>query len=290
MGRAFAADTSPIQDCCEGTGRRKVASIQMQYTAEDCSATNHGQTPSVVTCIDYAALPAVDSVYIVATDKVDYISGDGEPNESAVVWFEGTVAPNGTIDVDSATAGRTELKGETFIHIFALDGSDPDYANQLQKVGFHTSCSEPLTVGNQFGSARIIACAALAPATAVAAVVDTGNCCQDGEGIGSLNLEYRGLEPAVVVAADTDNYLTGNGEPKPSATIWFQDSLASGGSFGVTALPGETLGKSVWLHVSDPETAEVLETVLIPTSCDQPISVGDLFGTFALLACSGPTS
>ena len=98
------------------------------------------------------------------------------------------------------------------------------------------------------------------------------------------------MDSAVVVAADTDKHLTGNGEVKPSATVWFEGAVPTGGSFGVTALPGETLGKSTWLHVSDPETAEVMETILVPTSCDQPISVGELFGPFALLACSGPTN
>ena len=61
-------------------------------------------------------------------------------------FFDGTVALNTTFVADSANAGAGRLSSNTFVHIYDLSG------NLLQTVGFHTSCSQPLFTGDQFGS------------------------------------------------------------------------------------------------------------------------------------------
>jgi hypothetical protein len=283
MSRAFANDTSPLQDCCEGTGRRKIESITLRFIGGGCTMAN-SQDPNRVACEgDAGASP----VWIIATNKEEYFQGSGDPNPSARVWFNsGPVNLNGEFTADAGPGN--ELSGETWIHIYS---GDPAPDNEIQRISFHTSCSQPLRAGDRFGSVVLVSCVPAGTTEASAETTDAGNCCQDGEGIGSLTLQYKGWDREVmVVASDTDKYLTGKGELKPSAKLWFQGSVPAGGSFTLGALPGETLGKSTWLHVSDPDTGEVLETVLIPTSCDQPIRVGDLFGPFELQACSGPAA
>lgn len=116
----------------------------MQYTGEDCSATNHSQADGRVSCDgDPAFAP---TVRIVASDRADL-------KESRVnIWFDDTVALNATFDVDDALAGETQLKSNTFIHVFGLDDT------LLQSIMFHTSCSQPLVAGDQFGSTLVVTC------------------------------------------------------------------------------------------------------------------------------------
>ena len=54
-------------------------------------------------------------------------------------------------DIDAANAGEDKLKSETWIHL--IDGD-----MLLQTVGFHTSCSQPLHVGDQFGASLLVGC------------------------------------------------------------------------------------------------------------------------------------
>ena len=67
----------------------------------------------------------------------------------AYVWFDGPVALNGTFEIRAAAATRTRLENDTWLHIFSSTGT------LLQTVKFHTSCSQPLMVGDQFGAARL---------------------------------------------------------------------------------------------------------------------------------------
>lgn len=82
-------------------------------------------------------------MHIIATDKAN-------PNDpKAKVWFNGTVGLNDTFDIDAMNAGETLLKADTYVKIFALNGT------LLQDIKFHTSCSQPLNVGDQFGSLKL---------------------------------------------------------------------------------------------------------------------------------------
>ena len=132
------------RDCCDGfNGKPSV--VTMQYTADDCSATNHVQDPDKVSCDDFDPLP--DDVFILSTDKAD-------PNDgSARIWFEDDVSLDELYDIDAANAGQNTLKSTTFIHVFDAEGG-----TLLQTIKFHTSCSQPLVGGDQFGSSMLIGC------------------------------------------------------------------------------------------------------------------------------------
>jgi protocatechuate 3,4-dioxygenase beta subunit len=117
--------------------------LTMNYTGETCVATSHSQDPSRVECIDYGTLPA--SVYIRASNRSDPYDG------GARVWFQGPVDLDSTFDIDATLAGENKLNSDTYVHIFNQAGG-----TLLQYIRFHTSCSQPLYEGDQFGSLVLV--------------------------------------------------------------------------------------------------------------------------------------
>lgn len=125
-------DHDNCDDCSDGKPRI----LTMRYTGEGCDASQHNQGSKVV-C---SGTPGAGPVMIRVTDKRD-------PNDNrAGVYFDGgPIAVGGTFNIDAANAGSSRLRSTTFVHI---------YQNGVivQSVEFHTSCSRPLAVGDQFGS------------------------------------------------------------------------------------------------------------------------------------------
>ena len=70
--------------------------------------------------------------------------------DGGTVYFDGIVSLDETFVIDAANAGQSELSSNTNVDIFDLNG------NLLQQVYFHTSCSQPLFVGDVYGSVEII--------------------------------------------------------------------------------------------------------------------------------------
>jgi hypothetical protein len=127
----------PSDDQCKDGFKPQL--LEMQYTGEDCTASNNDQDPKKTLC---EGDPNDDlKVFIRASDKE-------KPDDSkAKVWFEGPVDLNDTFDIDATNAGEDKLKSNTWVLIFDSRGG-----KLLQKINFHTSCSQPLAVGDQFGS------------------------------------------------------------------------------------------------------------------------------------------
>ena len=125
------------EDACSGS----LTSMTLEYTGDDCDGNRHSQDPRKVSC---SGDPAV------AGNDVFILVNDNENPGRGKVWFQGNVALNGAFLVDAANAGQTDLKSNTWVHVFASEGDA-----LLQSVQFHTSCSQPLAPGNQFGSVLI---------------------------------------------------------------------------------------------------------------------------------------
>jgi len=127
----------PSEDQCKRN--LKPLLLEMQYTGQDCAASNNDQDPKKTQCLGD---PNFESeVFIRASDK------ETPDDSKANVWFEGLVDRNDTFYIDAANAGEDQLKSNTWVHIYGSRGG-----RLLQKVNFHTSCSQPLAVGDQFGS------------------------------------------------------------------------------------------------------------------------------------------
>ncbi len=112
----------------------KPTKIEMTYTGEDCSASNFAQDPGSVSCSGDPAF--ADPVHIKVTMA----------NQPSRVYFDGIVALGTTFEIDGAGKPGGKVPPNSQVEISDLAG------NLLQDVIFHTSCSQPLFVGDQFGA------------------------------------------------------------------------------------------------------------------------------------------
>ena len=277
------AATAPIPDCsCCDDGKPVV--LTMRYLASDCSATNHTQDPSKVSC---SGDPMGDlEVYIRATDNDD-------PNASgALVWFEGVVLYGNTFDIDARNAMESKLKAETHVYVYDAAGG-----TLLQAIEFHTSCSHPLEVGNQFGSVLLHNC--------IGEDSIAGDLCDDGRPR-LLTLEYTGDDCSATTHTQDPSKVNCSGDPmgavevfilatnnsNPTASgvnIWYQGSVPLGAQFDLSAANanGTRLDAETHVHVFDATGATLLQSIEFHTSCSQPLEVGNQFGSVEVIAAIG---
>ena len=119
--------------------RGKVEVLRLLYTGSTCDTTEHSQDEKKVSCRDERVL--LDTVFVRASDKED------PDDEKAKIWFEGTVSVNEMFDIKASSAGEKEIKSDTYIHVFDSPGG-----TLLQNLRIHTSCSQPINLGDQFGA------------------------------------------------------------------------------------------------------------------------------------------
>lgn len=128
----------PAGDGGHGCDDGKARALTMKYTGDDCDATNHDQDPGDVACSgDPMNAPVVR---IVVSDRADPDAAN------AKVWFDGMVALGAEFAIDATNAGETQLRSNAHVRISDTEGV------VLQTIKFHVSCSQPLNVGDQFGS------------------------------------------------------------------------------------------------------------------------------------------
>lgn len=127
----------PSTDLCRRG--RKPRILSLEYTGDGCGASRHSQDPDKVVCSGDPA--GASPVFVRASDK------DDPDHESARVWFEGTVEIGEIFEADAARADRDKLQSKTFVHVFGAASGE-----LLQSVEFRTGCSEPLRIGDRFGS------------------------------------------------------------------------------------------------------------------------------------------
>jgi cysteine-rich repeat protein len=125
---------TPPAACASG---KKVASIVLRYTGEGCSAGNNPQGGKA-TCTGGASF--AQPVRILIRDKAD---------GSIVYGDQSGVALNGKVSGTAANANRTEFRADTMARIFNAGGG------LIEEDVFHTSCSQPLAVGDRFGSLEV---------------------------------------------------------------------------------------------------------------------------------------
>ena len=145
-----APEVPVAQDMCEIRPsdlecEKRPTEISFRYTGEDCAASSHMQDPDKTDCDGDPAF--ADPVYII----VDH---DGQGGDVA---FEGFVDLDEVYAATAAMAGRDDFHSESFIRVFDDDPADPNaFASLLQEMRFHTSCSQPLSIGDAFGSAEVV--------------------------------------------------------------------------------------------------------------------------------------
>ncbi len=115
--------------------------MAFKCSGDDCSATSHSQSSGSVSCEDFGPLP--EDVYIVAWDR-----------QKDYEWFVGSVSVGEVFIIDALNDPNNKPKKlgpTTTIDIYASEGGD-----FLQTVEFHTSCSQPLLIDDQYGASRVV--------------------------------------------------------------------------------------------------------------------------------------
>ncbi len=127
----FVAPPSGGDDC-----QGKVVSMVLEYTGLGCAASNNTQDAKKVSCAGDAA--GAEPVDILVVDK----------KKTGRIYADVTgVSIGGSILAAAVNAGKAEFAGDTRVMIF-----DSGSGALLEELTFHTSCSQPLNVGDQFGS------------------------------------------------------------------------------------------------------------------------------------------
>jgi hypothetical protein len=279
---------APSGNNCQG----KVVSMTLVYTGESCSATHHNQAADKVSC---SGNPASDpSVFIRASNK-------SNPTDSkARVWFQGTVALGANFVAAASNAGANELSADTYVHVFASQGGA-----LLQTIRFHTSCSQPLSVGDQFGSVLLVVLTTTLGGTVTlpdpqppdpqdACTIPAPPAPPHCEGkIVELNLRYVGgdCNQSMHTQASGKVICSGNAGTNNNVRILVTgtsgsptflnqsgvdigdvvDILASAG--GQSQLPTDTL-----IRIFSSGGTQIM-SIQVHTSCSQPVNLGDVYGS-----------
>ena len=134
-----SAGTAAFVEGCElqlikpgGCEIGKPTALELTYTGQDCSASNNTQDPGKVICSgDPDDASPVQVVMTKDADKFTVTPADEE------------ISLNSTFEIRKIDGG--DFPSEILFDI-RKDGQT------LQSLKFHTSCSQPLAVGDQFGS------------------------------------------------------------------------------------------------------------------------------------------
>ena len=297
-GLSVPAD-EPVS-CCEDdpvTGKHpKLASLLMQYTGEDCSATNNWQ-------LDKKGKPKAKC----STEK--YCLDNGMPNPAWIVvdnkkkdsknrvWFAGAVAIGETYPIDTSGTDKSKLDSSTRVCIFGYDETSGKIGDKCQKVEFHTSCSKPLNTLDQFGANLVLECT---PEDGTPPDGGEGEC---GKGsqfkIASLNVTYTGADCDSInnyqcddkgckAECDTlEDYQDWN-MPSPAHIVVFNkdnevlfddNNVKKGDTFDISA---SVIGKDKLdadTFVSIVNGTENCQTLRIHTSCSKELKELDQFGS-----------
>ncbi len=305
-------------DDCDGS---KVTGITMLYTAEGCSATSSSQDSGKVKCEGITG-PLPGTVYIVAAKEDEALKArekafDGDDE----IWFFGTVSEGNTYDILASTGNKDELASATFVHIFS-SASGP----VLRSTEFHTSCSQPLALGNQFAANLVVGLSFKDGRTLALPdpvddlqknceiVLSGGELCEEGKVI-SLDLIYT-AEPCGDFPNPQDGkakcedfgplpddvYIIVTNEDKANEAAdgkgktWFKGDVSKDGVFTASAANAgeDKFDSSSYVHVYASQGGALLQTVEFHTSCSQALNAGDEFGSILVFGgvndTTGPAS
>ncbi len=119
--------------------------LVMTYLGEDCSGPACNEQSEDKVTVDGSASGVLPDVWYRAGKDSDPTDGD------AGIWGMGQVSADGTLSIDATLDGDDKLSSETWVHLF----SDAGLTEAFQSIGFHTSCSQPLVVGDRYGSLEL---------------------------------------------------------------------------------------------------------------------------------------
>ncbi len=125
--------TTGAGDMCATYGKPQI--LTMKYIGGAASVNAQDPSKVIITGNPGTTSP----VRIVATNS-----------NASRTYFDGQVSLGGTFNIDAKAAGQTTLETNTYFKVYSLGGS------LLQSVAFHTSCSQPIQLGDIYGSAQLV--------------------------------------------------------------------------------------------------------------------------------------
>jgi hypothetical protein len=125
----------PLVTICE----ERATWMQFKYYGGDCSQSANMQTEKFF-CTDFAPLPTSGPVFIEATEK----------KESDVIFFSGEVPLDGLYNVTDPDGDR--LPADMNLTIYDSEGG-----TLLQRVQYHSSCSQNLFLKDRYGASQLVA-------------------------------------------------------------------------------------------------------------------------------------
>ncbi len=263
----------PPQDCCEFGNP---VQLTFRYTGEDCSASDNSQSNDE--CDDFGDLQ--DTVFIIVGKDDDCDNDDDE------TYFEGSVSIGESFV--AATPDGDKFPSNTYICIYDEQGGQ-----LLQKLKIHTSCSQDLFTGDQFGSVILVDCVGEDEP-------QPGDCCANGNKPDDLTFQYTGedcsasdntqdndecddfgdLPDTVYIVAGKQSDCDNNADE-----TYFEGFVSLGGEFVVQKPGGGDLASNTYVCVYTGPGGQLKQKVKIHTSCSQDLFIGNQFGSLLLVAC-----
>lgn len=164
----FGMDAQVV-DCCayaEDNGiQTRFSTIRLRLNGDachcspqPCSESTNAQSGNDHQCQDFGSIPLSGQVWVRVT--CDQGNGDGDVYYDAPVSIGETYTIRANWDAGNCTGGQCILCTATRIDIYTPNGNDaapgPDLSNRLQTVTLHTSCSQPVAVGDEYGASEVI--------------------------------------------------------------------------------------------------------------------------------------
>lgn len=231
---------------CQG----KVTSLSLRYTGNDCASTMTSQDPSKVGCWDVAA-PTANPVRI--------IIGDGASSTSNWILDQSPVAGGEIVVVLPA---GTQLTSTTGYWI-----KDAVTGDLIQDGFFHTSCSQPLNLGDQIGALQVFGMTTTNGGTvALGADVEY-----------TYTVTNPNPDQAVNVSVDDDllgNIASGETIPPNSSVEFTTNALIEEETTNIATVTGNAgpTGTTVCMEGTDSATITVEEPPDEPTVCTKKVA------------------
>ena len=134
-----------IQDAVGPNCQGRVVALSFNYVGSDCGASVHTQDSEKAKCAGDPELAELVRIRAFDPKNVDRVYLDTDPAGGASVML------GDAVELLAQNAGQSRMAPKTMVEIF------DSFGTLLQSLEFHTSCSQPLNVGDQFGSLALFA-------------------------------------------------------------------------------------------------------------------------------------
>ncbi len=292
-------------DSCEG----KLEAFCFEYTGLGCDASSHLQAPRKAFCAGGANGEEPVSIIVYTKKRKRWGWSHrwwGKKKKRRTVYAaESDVMVGDVICADSQTAGKHHFPSKTYVKI--SDGGGHHDIIEVDK--FHTSCSQPFALGNQFGSVKIVSITSTEGGTVTLeeqeeeeedACVTEIDQTPPPHCVGSVKkllIRYTGTDCTATMTSQASHgwecvdpgVQTGDSvrikitdSASPSSTVLFDDQPIEVGDIFEVYPDGSTFDPTTGFWVKDHVSDAVLQDGYFHTSCSKPLNLGDQFGSLQI--------